>query len=102
MQKYAPDVSSKLDKFFDTFVVECKSYAKVDFYPPFNKTLTTWFDQLIREKENTGKKALLIVKANNRKILYCSEEKIEGKSLQLTTTYKDLTLYCYLFDEITS
>lgn len=92
----------ELDKFFSTFVVECKSYAKIDFYPPFNKTITSWFDQLIKEKESTGKKGLIIAKANNRKILYCSEEEIEGKPLQLIIVYKELKLYCYLFDDVTS
>lgn len=92
----------KLDKFFDTFVVECKSYAKIDFYPPFNKTLTNWFDQLIREKEATDKKALLIVKANNRKILYCQEpdDLHPNASKLFSLYYKTLTLDVYLFDDV--
>lgn len=92
----------ELDNFFSTFVIECKSYAKVDFYPPFNKTLTDWFDQLLKEKETTGKKALLIVKSNNRKILYCSELEVKDTSAQLTIYYKELRLNCYLFDDIVS
>jgi hypothetical protein len=89
-----------LDKFFETFVIECKSYSKIDFYPPFTKVLTNWFDQLIKEKETTGKQALLIAKANNRKVLYCCENELEGKSCQIILIYKTLKLFCYLFDEV--
>ena len=93
----------ELDNFFNTFVIECKSYAKVDFYPPFNKTLTDWFDQLLKEKETTGKKALLIVKSNNRKILYC-QEPTEGQHHQASKLfsiyYKSMTLDVYLFDDV--
>lgn len=94
---------TRLDKFFNTFVIECKSYSKVDFYPPFNKTITDWFDQLIKEKEATGKKALLIVKGNNRKILFCQEpsEEFQHKSSKLFSLYyKSLTLDVYLFDDV--
>ena len=95
----------ELDNFFNSFVIECKSYAKVDFYPPFNKTLTDWFEQLIKEKESTGKNALLIVKANNRKILYCQEptkdHHLESPKL-FTIYYKTLTLDVYLFDDVVS
>jgi len=91
-----------LDKFFETFVIECKSYSKIDLYPPFNKTLTKWFDQLIKEKEATGKTALLIAKANNRKILYCQEPHDHHPNTPklLTIRYKELTLDIYLFDDV--
>ena len=91
-----------LDKFFETFVIECKSYKKVDFYPPFNKTLTTWFDQLLKEKETTGKAALLIVKANNRKVLYCQETNDHHPNIPklLTLNYKNLSLDVYMFDDV--
>lgn len=93
---------ASLDKFFETFVVECKSYAKIDLYPPFNKTLTNWFDQLLKEKETTGKKALLIAKANNRKILYCQEpdDLHPNATKHLSIHYKELTLDVYLFDDV--
>lgn len=91
-----------LDKFFETFVVECKSYNKIDFYPPFNKTLLNWFDQLLKEKNSTGKKALLIAKANNRKVLFCSETIQPDKTVQLIIKHKELSLYCYLLDDMIS
>lgn len=92
-----------LDSYFDTFVIECKSYAKIDFYPPFNKTLTNWFDQLLKEKETTGKKAVLIAKANNRKVLYCQEPEdhcAPNATKLFTLYYKTLELDVYLFDEV--
>lgn len=91
-----------LDKFFDTYVIECKNYADIDFYPPYNKTLTNWFDQLIREKETTGKKALLIAKANHRKVLFCqeSDDQHPNASKLLTLYYKTLTLNIYMFDDV--
>ncbi len=92
----------ELDDFFNSYVVECKAYAKIDFYPPFNKTMTNWFDQLIREKDATGKQAVLIAKGNNRKVLYCQEPNDEhpDATLLLTTHYKDLILNVYMFDDV--
>ena len=93
----------KLDKYFERFVVECKSYKEIELYPPFNKTLTNWFDQLIREKETTGKKAVLIAKANNRKVLYCQEKEDQHPNTPkplLTIYYKDLELNVFLFDDV--
>lgn len=91
-----------LDNFFKTYVVECKCYAKIDLYPPYNKVLTSWFDQLLREKETTGKKAVLILKANNKKSLFCHEPsdlKINAPIVG-AIHYKDLVLYVRLFDEV--
>lgn len=83
----------KLDSFFNTFVVECKAYKKIDFYPPYNGTLATFLEACIREKENTGKKAVLILKANNRKILYCQEPDDSHPVVPLMTLYyKDLKM----------
>lgn len=94
-------IYEKLDKFFETFVIECKSYAAIDFYPPYTKTITNWFDQLLKEKETTGKKALLIAKGNHRKVLYCQEpDDLHPNAPKLMTLYyKTLTLDIYLFDD---
>jgi hypothetical protein len=91
-----------LDLFFETFVIECKAYKEVDFYPPFNKQITTWLDQLIKEKETTGKKALLIVKANNRKVLFCQErtDQTPNDNPLFSLYYKGLTLDIHMFDEM--
>jgi hypothetical protein len=93
----------ELDKFFQTFVVECKHYKEIDIYPPFNKVLTTWFDQLIREKEATGKWASLIFKANNRKVIFAQEPNSyhhPTANKLVTIYYRHLTLDLYLLDEV--
>jgi hypothetical protein len=92
-----------LDKFFESFVVECKHYKEIDFYPPFNKTLTNFFDACLREKEATEKNSVLILKANNRKILFCQEQNTyhNPKANKLMTLYyKTLTMDVYLFDDV--
>jgi len=92
-----------LDKFFDTFVIECKHYKEIDFYPPFNKTLTNFFDACLREKEATGKSSILILKANNRKVLFCQEQNTYHRpnaAIYMTLHYKTLTLDAYLFDDV--
>ena len=96
-------IYSELDKFFETFVIECKSYAKIDLYPPFNKIQTNWFDQLLKEKDATGKKAALIFKGNNRKIIFAQEPNSyhhPAATKQMTLYYKELTLDLYLLDEV--
>lgn len=96
------DLYPELDKFFDTFVVECKHYKEIDFYPPYNKTLTNFYDACLKEKEATGKASVLILKANNRKVLYCQEpNEYKPKAAKLSTIYyKTLVLDVYLLDEV--
>lgn len=91
-----------LDTFFDTFVVECKHYRQIEFYPPFNKILIKFLDTCILERDTTGKKAVLILKANNRQILYCQEatDYTPNAKPYFSITYKSLVLNIYLFDEI--
>lgn len=93
---------TSLDEFFNTFVVETKHYKQIDFYPPFNKTLTNFFEACIREKATTGKKAILIMKANNRKILYCVDSAAAQvpEKVIMTLKYKELSLCVYLFDDM--
>jgi len=93
----------KLDQFFDTFVVECKHYKEIDFYPPFNKTLVSFFEACIKEKEATGKNAALILKANNRKIIFAQEPNTYHRPISpklITIHYKTLILDLYLLDEV--
>lgn len=92
----------KLDAFFDKYVVECKHYKLVDFYPPYNATLVKFFEACIAERKSTGKKPILIIKGNNRKILFCEEGVNPRPELQsyFTLYYKDLTLTVYLFDDV--
>lgn len=93
----------KLDAFFDEFVVECKHYREIDFYPPYNKTLTNFFNACLREKAATGKKAVLILKANNRKILFCvdtqSDYDIAAKKL-MTVYHDELSLNVFLLEDV--
>lgn len=92
-----------VDTYFDNFVVETKHYKSIDFYPPFNKVLTSFFDACIREKEVTKKKSVLIIKANNRKVLYCQEPgALNLKNVQMSITYKDLKLDVFLLDDVIS
>lgn len=91
-----------LDNFFETYVVECKAYKEIDFYPPFGGTLVKFFEACIAEKKATGKKAVLILKGNNRKILYLHDTSAPhpDASPYFTLSYKDLQLTVYLFDDV--
>lgn len=91
----------KLDVFFDTFVVECKAYKEIDFYPPYNGNLAMFFEACLREKATTGKKAVLILKANSRKILYLQERDVDHPVASVMTVYyKDLIMDVCLFDTL--
>jgi hypothetical protein len=94
----------KLDTFFKKYVVECKHYAKIDFYPPFNKTLTKFYEACLAEKAATDKKAVLILKANNRKVLFCQEGADYSPNINpyFSIYYKTLVLPVYLFDDVVS
>lgn len=98
-------VYPKLDDFFDNFVVECKAYKNIEFYPPFNKTLQSFFEACIKEQQITHKHPVLILKANNKKQLFCiaPNEVFKPKANKLMTLYhKDLTLDVYLLDDVLS
>lgn len=96
----APGVYPKIDLFFETFVVECKSYKTIDFYPPYNGNLAVFFEACLKEKQHTGKKSVLILKANNRKILYCQERDEQHKFEPLMTIYyKNLIMDLILFED---
>lgn len=94
-----------LDSFFDNFVVECKAYRDVVFYPPFNKTLQSFFIACIKEKQITHKHPVLILKANNKKPLFCIEPNdiFTPKTNKLMTLYYDtLSLDVYLLEDVIS
>ena len=89
------------DWFFNHFTIEAKCYKEISFYPPFNKTLLSFFEQANRQSvESGGKVPILLMKANNRKILFF----VKG----LPGPEKSLALYdengeywgCYVWDTI--
>lgn len=94
-----------LDNFFDNFVVECKAYKEISLYPPFNKTLQSFFEACIKEKQITHKHPVLILKANNKKPLFCIEPsdifKPKAKKL-MTLFYEALSLDVYLLEDVLS
>lgn len=90
----------KLDEFFKTFVIECKAYKKIEFYPPYKGELATFLEACINERKNSNKKAVLILKANNRKILYCQERDDKHPVVPLMTLYyKDLVMDVAILEE---
>jgi len=92
----------KLDNFFDTYVVECKHYKKIDFYPPFDGTLTKFFKQAIAERAATSKRIALILKANNKKTLICLEgdDCFIGPKPAFKVFYEDIVLGVFQFEEV--
>lgn len=90
-----------VDKFFDTYFIECKAYKYVSIYPPLNKIWMDWIEECQRNKSITNKKIFLIVKFNNRKILVFSEDSYNDIiPKQLTLYVDDLILHCYMFSDI--
>lgn len=94
-------VYEKVDTFFNNHTVECKHYKEVDFYPPFNGSIRSFFESCIEEKGHTGKSPVLIVKGNNRKVLYFEEVMDEDETLlyPITIRHKDMILHGMLFDD---
>ncbi len=110
VEKNAGDIRQVLDKgdyplldnFFETFVVECKHYKKIEFYPPMNGTLRSFMDACIAESETTGKKAILILRANNRKIMLFSpnSELVENLPPSISLYYQGLKMDGYILEEL--
>lgn len=92
-----------LDNFFEAHVVECKAYKAIDFYPPFNGTLRGFLEQCIEESLRANKEPVLILKANNRKIMFFHTDKMfGGMTPPITIRHRDLVMHGYLLDEILS
>lgn len=91
-----------VDKFFDEHCVEIKHYKEVDFYPPLNSVTKSLFESAYNDRTTSGKKVVLIIKANNRKILWFNEDTIPNKTCHLVVPYKDIEFKGYLFDDVTS
>lgn len=91
-----------IDDFFDTYCVELKHYKEVDFYPPLSKVTLSLFESAYGDRTNSGKKVVLIIKANNRKILWFSEDAITNKVCHIKVPYKDIEFKGYLYDEVIS
>ena len=93
-------VYPELDDFFDNYCVEIKHYKKVDFYPPLSKLTLSLFDSAYLDRSNSGKKVILIIKANNRQILWFSEDTILNLTCHIEIPYKDILFKGYLYDDV--
>lgn len=88
----------EVDVFFNMFFVETKFYKVVSLYPPFNKELKEFFEQLLREQSSTGKHVFFVLKTNNRDtLLFTTANFLIEKHMRIY--YKSMELNLYLFKD---
>lgn len=94
-----------VDGFFEQYVVECKSYAKIELWPPLKNPLKGFLEQCQRESKESGKDICLIMKANNRKTLIgFSGVEFDNFTKHLEAhiilSYENILMWFFLFDEL--
>ena len=58
-----------LDAFFQTYMIEVKFLKSLDLSPNYSSQFQKIMNQLLREKEQSGKKIFFVLKRNGRDIL---------------------------------
>lgn len=100
-------VYPNVDLFFEDFIVECKAYKTIDFYPPLKGNLKEFIDQCKRQIAGTKKHFFLIAKANNRKIMCISNDDLFWYATLFKNPIQHIVIidgenkyYVHLFDEL--
>lgn len=82
-----------LDHFFDNHCLEAKHYKKISFYPPYNGDTSSFFDAGIAQAEMTGKNPVIIMRSNNKPILYFTVIQEELPETVITIHYRGRIFY---------
>lgn len=92
-------IYSELDNFFETYFIEVKSLSSLDLSPNYSKQFQTIFSQLLREKEQSGKKIFFVLKRNGRKVLIITDTMITDCNCISKFIYEGIIFDIYYFDE---
>lgn len=79
------------------FIIESKSYAKVEFWELFNKSsnLNSFLEQVLFDSSKTKKQPMLIIKYNRKPRIAFLKEKVKDKYV-----FKWKSFYCYFLSDI--
>lgn len=87
-----------LDAFFKTYMVEVKFLKSLDLSPNYSAQFQKIMNQLLREKQQSGKFIFFVLKRNGREILILTDSHLHCKSLG-SLVYNELQFDIYYFED---
>lgn len=88
-----------LDAFFDSYMIEVKFLKSLDLSPNYSKAFQKIFNQLLREKEQSGKLIFFVLKRNGRDILILTDSVLYNCKSVGILIYENVTFDIYFFDD---
>jgi len=83
-----------LDAFFQTYMVEVKFLKSLDLSPNYSAQFQKIMNQLLREKEQSGKHIFFVLKRNGREVLILTDNPLHCKSVG-SLVYNELQFDIY-------
>lgn len=87
-----------LDAFFQTYMIEVKFLKSLDLSPNYSSQFQKIMNQLLREKEQSGKKIFFVLKRNGRDILILTDSILHCKSIG-SLVYNNIVFELYYFTD---
>ena len=87
-----------LDAFFQTYMVEVKFLKSLDLSPNYSAQFQKIMNQLLREKQQSGKSIFFVLKRNGRETLVITDSHLHCKSLG-SLVYNELQFDIYYFED---